>query len=126
MLEPVMREENLLSLAREAVESVRGEDIITVDIPEALTVRTDKNMLLTSLRNLLDNAMKVTPEGGKVRLKARPGSIIVTDEGPGLKADAEWGHGLGLVITRELLDKMGAVLEMHNRPEGGLEISIRL
>ena len=126
MLEPVMREENLLLLAREAVKSVRGEGLVTVDIPEALTVRTDKNMLLTCLRNLLDNAVKVTPEGGKVRLKARPGSITVTDEGPGLKADAEWGHGLGLVITRELLDKMGAVLEMHNRPEGGLEISIRL
>jgi C4-dicarboxylate-specific signal transduction histidine kinase len=37
-----------------------------------------------------------------------------------------WGHGLGLVITRELLEKMGASLQMENRPEGGLEIRIDL
>ena len=66
------------------------------------------------------------PEGGKVQLKARPGSLIITDEGPGMKAETEWGHGLGLVITRELLEKMGARMDTHNRPGGGLEITIHL
>lgn len=126
MLKPVMREENLQALAEEAAKSILNRGGIEIDVPDNLTVRTDRNMLLTCLRNLLDNAVKVTPEGGKVQLKARPGSLIITDEGPGMKAETEWGHGLGLVITRELLEKMGARMDTHNRPGGGLEITIHL
>ena len=127
MLEPVMREENLAALAQEAVGRLQGGGIIRMDIPEGLTVLTDRNMLLTCLRNLLDNAVKATPAGGKVVLSARGRRIVLADEGPGLQGDArQWGHGLGLVITRELLDKMGADMHMQNRPEGGLEITIDL
>ena len=127
MLEPVMREENLTELAQEAIGTLRNGEIITVDIPSGLTVRTDRNMLLTVLRNLLDNAVKATPEGGKVLLQARRRQISIVDQGPGLQdGGAQWGHGLGLVITRELLEKLGAGMEMHNRPEGGLEITIDL
>ena len=69
----------------------------------------------------------MTPPGGKVILKARGRSIVITDEGPGMKDGTRgWGHGLGLVITRELLEKMGASLQMDNRPQGGLEIRIDL
>lgn len=47
---------------------------------------------------------------------------IIADNGSGLKeGDAHWGHGLGYVITRELLDKLGAQMTMNNRPEGGLD-----
>lgn len=127
MLEPVMREEDLAALAAEAVNSVQKGETIDVDIPVGLTVRTDRNMLLTCLRNLLDNAVKASPEGGKVLLQARGERITILDEGPGIKeGTALWGHGLGLVITRELLDKLGASIQMENRPEGGLEITIDL
>ena len=52
---------------------------------------------------------------------------IIADNGPGLKeGDAHWGHGLGHMITRKLLDKLGAQMTMNNRPEGGLEITIDL
>ena len=125
MLEPVMRDENLLSLAREAVESVGGLGIVTLDVPKNQTVRTDRNMLLTCLRNLLDNAVNVSPDS--VILKSESKKIIILDQGPGLlSGDVQWSHGLGLVITRELLEKMGAGMEMKNRPEGGLEITITL
>ena len=127
MLEPVMRDEDLADLAAEAIGTVQGGESVALDIPSGLSVRTDRNMLLTILRNLLDNAVKASPEGGKVSLKARGGRITITDEGPGLQdTDAQWSHGLGLTITRELLDKLGAVMEMHNRPEGGLEITVDL
>ena len=131
MLEPVMREENLRSLASEAVESVPGGNAVLVDIPADLTVRTDKNMLLTCLRNLLDNAVKASPSSVILRSEVTKDPLHATrisilDEGPGMTSDTEWGHGLGLVITRELLEKMGASMEMHNRPEGGLEITITL
>ena len=138
MLKPVMREVNLLDVAKEAVGSVRGQDVITVDIPENLIVRTDRNMLLTILRNLLDNAVKASQhsdipgapvilrsEATKDLLHAR--QIVIIDNGLGLREEApEWGHGLGLVITRELVDKLCARMEMHNRPEGGLQITIDL
>jgi two-component system sensor histidine kinase KdpD len=127
MLEPVMREEDLAALAAEAVSSVQKGESVEVDIPSGLNVRTDRNMLLTVLRNLLDNAVKASPEGGKVLLQARGERITILDEGPGIKeGTALWGHGLGLVITRELLDKLGASIQMENRPEGGLEITIDL
>ena len=138
MLKPVMREVNLLGVAKEAVGSVRGQDVITVDIPESLIVRTDRNMLLTILRNLLDNAVKASQhsdipgapvilrsEATKDLLHAR--RIVIIDNGPGLREETpEWGHGLGLVIARELLDKLSAGMEMKNRPEGGLQITIDL
>ena len=138
MLKPVMREVNLLGVAKEAVGSVRGQDVITVDIPENLIVRTDRNMLLTILRNLLDNAVKASQhsdipgapvilrsEATKDLLHAR--QIVIIDNGLGLREEApEWGHGLGLVIARELLDKLSARMEMKNRPEGGLQTTIDL
>ncbi len=125
MLEPVMREEDLTALAQEAIGTLQNGEVISVDIPSGLTVKTDRNMLLTCLRNLLDNAVKASPE--EVTLKAHGKMIIIADNGPGLKeGDAHWGHGLGLVITRELLDKLGAQMTMNNRPEGGLEITIDL
>lgn len=127
MLKPVMREQNLLPLVNEAVESIHGKEIVRADIPESLVVRTDRNMMLTVLRNLLDNAVKASPEGAKVVLKASERRISILDEGPGIREKAAgWGHGLGLVITRELLEKMGAEMNMANRPEGGLEITINL
>ena len=127
MLKPVMREENMLELAREAADSVQSGRAIELDVPADLSVRTDRNMLLTVVRNLLDNAVKASPKGGAVTLWARGKRITVADEGPGLQeAQTQWGHGLGLVITRELLDKLGAKMQMNNRPEGGLEITIDL
>ena len=125
MLEPVMREEDLSALAAEAIGTIQNGAVIKTEIPSGLTVRTDRNMLLTILRNLLDNAVKASPEGAV--LQACGKRITLSDNGPGLReGDAHWGHGLGLVITRELLDKLGARMEMHNRPEGGLQITIDL
>ena len=64
---------------------------------------------------------------GKVLLKARGKVLSIIDEGPGMKeGDAEWGHGMGLIITRDLLGKMGASMQIKNRPGSGLEITIEL
>ena len=124
MLAPVMRSEDLTALVEEALGALPKGSLVAVDIPAGLTVKTDRNMLLTVLRNLLDNALKVS---SKVELHARGTTLRITDEGPGLQeGKTQFGHGLGLVITRELLDKMGATLRMQNRPQGGLEITIDL
>ena len=67
--------------------------------------------------------------GGKVLVDIEADKIhmAVADKGPGIREeDPHWGHGLGLMITKELLDKLGAGMKMQNRPEGGLEITIDL
>ena len=127
MLQPVLREENLAALAAEAAGSIHKHELIEIDIPSELTARTDRNMLLTCLRNLLENAVKVTPPGEKVRVSARGRQLVITDRGPGIRENSTaWGHGLGLVITRDLLQKMSASMTPRNLPEGGLEITLDL
>ena len=42
------------------------------------------------------------------------------------EGESLWGHGLGLVITRELLEKMGASMQERNLPGRGLEITLHL
>lgn len=132
MLEPVMREESVADLTSAAIDSIRKNTartdvVIEADIAVGLKLRTDRNMLLTCLRNLLDNAVKASPEGGKVLLKASGHRISIIDEGPGMREGSpQWSHGLGLVITRELVDKLGASMQVRNRPEGGFETTISL
>lgn len=87
MLTPVLRDENLQELAAQAASSVPGGGAIRLDIPSGLSVRTDRNMLLTVLRNLLDNAVKASPES--VLLQARGKRITITDNGPGLREGKE-------------------------------------
>ena len=124
VLRPVMRDVLLVDIVKEAA----GTRTLEVDIPEGLTVHTDPNMLTTCVRNLLDNAFRYSP--GYVKLEAWPAKIVITDRGPGMDEEtlrtlSRPGH-LGLAITRELLEKMGATLQARNLPEGGCEVTIKL
>ncbi len=101
---------------------------IELDIPEDLIVLTDKNMALTILRNLISNAVKFTPKGGKVTISAKKSNkdfaeISVTDTGIGMPpsildnifrpdvktnregTDGEASTGLGLLLCREFIDR---------------------
>ena len=126
VLRPVMREVFLEDVVREAIGTMK----VTAAVPEELTVTTDPNMLATCIRNLLDNAVRFSPEEGSVRLEASPERIVISDRGPGMDPEmlhtlSRPGH-LGLAITRELLDKLGGSLSARNLPEGGCEVTIHL
>ena len=126
VLRPVLREESFQDLADEAI----GTWPVRADFPEGLTLLTDRHLLVTALRNLLDNAVKFSPEDGSVTLLASAEAIVISDRGPGMDAGtlqtlSRPGH-LGLVITRELLEKLGASLSARNLPDGGCEITIHL
>ena len=95
-------------------------------------VHTDVKMMDLILENLLSNAIKYTPEGGKVTLSAsiegKTAQILVSDTGIGIpKAEIknifksffrasnavnsqEMGSGLGLMLTRQLVKKLGGKL----------------
>lgn len=62
-----------------------------VSVAPGMTLEGDRHLLAQAVANLLDNALKYTPAGGRVTLTARPdgqmATIAVADDGPGIPAD---------------------------------------
>lgn len=105
-----------------------------------LVVRADGTRLKQMLMNLVGNAIKFTPEGGKIELAARPlGDFVrieVRDSGPGIPPEEKQrifeafhrlkqadksieGTGLGLAITRSLVELHGGRLDLESEPGSG-------
>jgi two-component system sensor histidine kinase QseC len=99
-------------------------------------VRANRELLTLALRNLHENAIIHAPSGGAVRWGiARDGaSLFVEDEGPGVPEEelplltqrffrgrhkSKSGSGLGLAIVDMALKRIGAVLRLRNRTDGG-------
>jgi two-component system OmpR family sensor kinase len=105
----------------------------------------DAEALRTLLRNVLDNAVKYTPEGGRVDLSLRCESgapcLRVEDSGPGIPeaersrvldrfyrvpGAAAAGSGLGLAIVKAIADAHGATLSLGRSARlGGLAVELR-
>ena len=111
---------------------------LRIHCDEPCVALADRDRLLQVLYNLLDNALKFTPEGGSIRLQAtRQDSEIefcVADTGPGIpEADLstifEWswhagkqeqgGTGLGLSIVKAIVVAHGGRIRAENSEEGG-------
>jgi signal transduction histidine kinase len=121
-------------------QKVRLESKIPGDLP-AVTLGEDH--LRQVLLNLLLNAIDATFPGGRVVLSAkRVGDsvdIIVSDEGPGVPAEQRSeifepffstrsgsAGGLGLSITRRIIQDAGGEIRVSNRDAGGAEFAVRL
>jgi PAS domain S-box-containing protein len=121
---------------------------IVVDFPtEFPVVVADEDRLEQVLSNLLSNAIKYSPAGGEIRIngQVRPEQIIVCvqDQGPGIapgdiphifdrfyRADSASrttkGAGLGLYLTRSIVEAHNGRIWVDPRPEGGARICFSL
>jgi len=111
--------------------------------PDSLALG-DSDRVLQALSNLVENALRSTPEGGTVRILAAPGRLEVVDDGPGiaeadlsrafdrfylhdrLRSGRRVGTGLGLAIVHELAEAMGGSSEVRSEPGVGSTFAINL
>jgi signal transduction histidine kinase len=114
-----------------------------------LTICADKEKLLLALQNLVDNAIKYTPNGGKVEIKLKGEkdgmvSFVIKDNGVGIpKKDLPRlfskffrasnvmlmqtdGTGLGLFIVKSIIEKHGGRIEVASEEGKGTEFTIAL
>jgi signal transduction histidine kinase len=120
----------------------RGASFV-LDVVRPLTARVDALQLRQVFLNLLDNAVRHSPAGGRVFVTAAPreGRVVVTvrDEGPGLgdgdperwfgkrrKEPGSPGLGLGLPIARRIVEAHGGTIAGRNAEGGGAEFEVLL
>jgi two-component system, OmpR family, sensor kinase len=104
----------------------------------------DADRVLQVVSNLVENALRLTPPGGEVRVVAGPGLLQVEDTGPGLAEDdteraferfylherygleRQVGTGLGLAIVKELTLAMGGSVDVESQPGRLTVFAVRL
>jgi signal transduction histidine kinase len=139
---------SLVERAAELYGEVAQERNITVtlELPLPLVVRADPVRLGQAANNLLDNALKYTPAGGRVTLAARAESgaavFTVTDNGPGIPmaereavfrrlyrrdvSRSQRGLGLGLSLVKAIVAAHGGSVTVDDAPGGGARFTVRL
>ena len=142
---------DLCQIAREVAELyqyVAEEKRITLetDLPEPCEASVDRTRIRQVFANLLDNAVKYTPEGGKVSIRVRcePGMAVATfkDTGVGVPAeetDKIWlrlyrgdksrsqrGLGLGLSLVKAVVEAHGGTVKLASELDKGSEFSVHL
>jgi signal transduction histidine kinase len=104
----------------------------------------DADRVLQVVSNLVENALRLTPRGGEVRVVTSPGMLCVEDTGPGLESsdreraferfylherygrERPVGTGLGLAIVKELTEAMGGTVEVSSEPGTRTAFTVRL
>lgn len=153
------RIQNGLSLTPERLDlAAEVEDVVLLTAPRAagqgvtlefeapelpVPVLADKNRLKQVLLNLLDNALKYSPEGSTVSLEilqdAANAFVTIADQGPGVSSEdlqklklrfykgkgAARGSGIGLAVVEEIMQAHGGGLELTSEVGKGLQAVLR-
>lgn len=131
-----------LAVAEVATKAARRQVDIAVQANSAARLAAPTSLAVAALRNLLDNAVRVSPNGARVELtvcvEADSAVFVVGDDGPGVPPQqlaqlthrfvrlGEGGSGLGLAIVENIAVRFGGNLALSNRQPHGLEASLRL
>jgi PAS domain S-box-containing protein len=140
-------------LAADAVAGARvqASEQLTLELavaPSVPAVAADRDKLRQVLVNLVANAVKYSPAGGRIEVEVKPEdghvAVVVRDEGLGIapseqslifekfyRADANMtrgvsGSGLGLYISRELVHRMGGTISVESEPGEGSTFVVTL
>ncbi|MFF8901592.1 DUF4118 domain-containing protein [Streptomyces lydicus] len=143
---PLIREIDLDEVVPMALGGV-PEDSVTLDIPEELPmVAVDPGLLERSVANLVENAVKYSPDGEGVLVAASAlgdrVELRIADRGPGVPDSAKdrifepfqrygdaprgAGVGLGLAVARGFAEAMGGTLAAEDTPGGGMTMVLTL
>ncbi|ARF82874.1 ATP-binding protein [Kitasatospora aureofaciens] len=148
---PLIQETDLDEVVPYALGGVPPE-AVRLEVPETLPmIRADAGLLERSLANLVENAVKYSPDGVRVLVKAdaleqpgRPGRVElrIVDRGPGVPEDAKErifapfqrygdaprgaGVGLGLAVARGFVEAMDGTVTAEDTPGGGLTMVVSL
>lgn len=119
---------------------------ISADCGSSLHVRHDPKWTAEALENILDNAVKYTPEGGSVAVTVRPWQfytrVDIADTGPGIAEEhyhdifrrfyrapetaSEEGVGLGLYLASGIITRQKGYISVKSREDGGTTFSVFL
>jgi signal transduction histidine kinase len=140
----------LRELAREVVASLSAQaDARHIDLgmgaSDAASVTGHAPSLRAMLANLIDNALRYIPEGGRVdvNVRAEGGRVLlgIADNGPGIPVAERGrvfdrfyrgegvdvpGSGLGLAIVRQVVEMHQGRIDLHDTPGGGLTVRVDL
>ena len=139
---------DLASVAREAIRRYSQQAAafgieLAVETNGSAPAVGDEERALQIVSNLVENALRVTPSGGRVAVHASAGQLVVSDTGPGLAADElphafdrfylwsrytgarKVGTGLGLAIVKQLTERMGGTVSVESAP-GATHFDVRL
>lgn len=119
---------------------------LSAEVDDALVLEHDPKWTAEAVYNLLDNAVKYTAEGGAVSVRVERGpvftQIAVRDNGKGIVRERQGaifarfyrepevhdseGAGLGLYLTRGIIERQGGFVEVSSEPERGSVFTINL
>ncbi|GAA3182168.1 MULTISPECIES: sensor histidine kinase KdpD [Streptomyces] len=143
---PLIREIDLDEVVPMALGGV-PDGSVTLDIPEALPiVAVDPGLLERAVANLVENAVKYSPEGSQALVAASAlgdrVELRIVDRGPGVPDEAKGrifepfqrygdaprgaGVGLGLAVARGFTEAMGGTLAAEDTPGGGMTMVLTL
>ncbi|MGH2934273.1 MAG: sensor histidine kinase, partial [Gaiellaceae bacterium] len=136
--------EDAVATASLGQDEVRVTGAVSSGLP---AIRGDRERLRQVLGNLIENAVKYSPMGEEVQVRAQPDNgrvkISVVDRGPGIPHDQQRlifekfgradvaggskpGTGLGLFIARSIAEAHGGTLDVHSSPEQGSTFTLTL
>lgn len=148
---PALAALDAVAVVRQVVADAAGlalakRQSLALEAPDALPVQAEATLLSVLARNLVDNAIRYSPEGASVRVLVRGAAegveLVVEDSGPGMSAadiqhlgerffrvigSGQSGSGLGWSITRRIATVLGAqVAVARSASLGGLAVTVRL